>query len=317
MQPTIFLPVIAGPTASGKTGLAVELAKRLDGEVISADSMQIYQGLRIGTARPTEEEMQGVPHHLQGVVPLTQGYSVAQYAEDAHRTIAEVHARSKLPILCGGTGLYIDAVVDNLSFQGEGGDPAIRERLRCRAEQEGAESLLEELRRVDEPTASRLHPNNLGRIIRALELYETTGLTISEQNRQSRCVPSPYRPCFILLDCRDREVLYSRINRRVDAMLRGGLVKEARQALAAPTAPTALQAIGYKELAPYFSGERSLQEAVELLKQSTRRYAKRQLSWFHRRSDAHRLYIDEYTTVDGLAEDAVRLIEGEAHEYLC
>ena len=300
----LFLPVIAGPTASGKTALAVKLCQRFGGEVVSADSMQIYEGLRIGTARPTDEEREGIPHHLQGFLPLTQAYSVAQYAEDARRVIADIHTRGKVPVLCGGTGLYIDAVVDNLQFQGDGGDPALREELRRRAESGGAEALLEELRRVDEPTAARLHPNNRGRIIRALELYYTTGLTMSEQVEQSRRQPSPYEASYLVLDCRDRAVLYDRINCRVDLMLQQGLLEEARQALSAPTAPTAMQAIGYKELAPYFDGALSLEQATDNLKQATRRYAKRQSSWFRRRKDTHTLYIDDYADPSALADAA-------------
>lgn len=306
------LAVIAGPTASGKTGLAVELARRFDGEVVSADSMQIYAGLKIGTARPTDDEMRGIPHHLLGFLPLTESYSVAQYAGDARRAIDGVHARGKLPLLCGGTGLYIDAVINNLQFQGEGGDPELRAELRRRAEIDGGEALLEELRKIDEETAERLHPNNLGRIIRALELYKTTGLTMSEQNRLSRSIPSPYDVCMIVLDCRDRAFLYERINRRVDAMVAVGLPDEARHVLDSPYAPTAMQAIGYKELAPWFAGELTLETALENLKRSTRRYAKRQLSWFHREKDAHFLYIDDYSTAGQLADAAAAILKGEA-----
>ena len=299
-----LLPVIAGPTASGKTALAVELALRLDGEVVSADSMQVYEPLRIGTARPAEAELRGVPHHLLGFLPLTEKYSVARYAGDARRAIAEIRARGRLPFLCGGTGLYIDAVVDNLQFAGNGEDPAVREELARRADREGIEPLLAELRAVDPETAERLHPSNRGRILRALELYRTTGMTMSEQLRFSRSVPPPFEARVLVLDCRDRAVLYGRINRRVDEMLAAGLLQEAEQALAAPTAPTALQAIGYKELAPYFAGELPLAEAVENLKRSTRRYAKRQLTWFRRRRDARFLYIDEYAGLPALADAA-------------
>ena len=317
MDRTRSLIVIAGPTASGKTGLAVALAKRLDGEVVSADSMQIYAGLRIGTARPTIEEMKGIPHYLQGFLALSEGYSVAQYAEDARRVIADIHSHGKIPLLCGGTGLYIDAVVDNLQFQGEGGDRLIREELQRRSETEGAESLLEELRAIDPETAAQLHPNNFGRIIRALELYRTTGITMSEQKRRSRSTPSPYETCMLVLDSHDRAFLYERINRRVDSMLEEGLLEEAKQALSASTAPTALQAIGYKELEPYFQGKLPLEQAVENLKRSTRHYAKRQLTWFRRRKDAHILYIDDYAAFDQLCDAAMDILEGDAYGYLC
>ncbi|HIW74004.1 MAG TPA: tRNA (adenosine(37)-N6)-dimethylallyltransferase MiaA [Firmicutes bacterium] len=299
-----LLPVIAGPTASGKTGLAVELALRLNGEVVSADSMQVYAGLQIGTARPTPAEMRGVPHHLVGFLPLTEKYSVARYAEDARRAMADIRARGRLPILCGGTGLYVDAVADNLRFAGRGEDPVLREKLSRRADEEGTEALLEELRAVDPETARRLHPSNRGRIVRALELYRTTGMTMSEQLRFSRGVPPPFEARVVVLDSRDRAFLYDRINRRVDGMLAAGLLEEAERALSAPTAPTALQAIGYKELAPYFAGGLSLAEAVENLKRSTRRYAKRQLTWFRRRKDARFLYIDDYDGLPALADAA-------------
>ena len=317
MNPPLFLPVIAGPTASGKTALAVELAKRLNGEVVSADSMQIYDGLRIGTARPTAEEMRGIPHHLQGFLPLSEPYSVAQYCEDAHRVIADIHARGKLPILCGGTGLYIDSVIDNVQFFGDGSDPVQRQKLQERAAAEGAEALLEELRAIDPPTAERLHPNNQGRIIRALELYYTAGITMSQQMALSRSVPTPYKPCVLVLDCKNRQFLYDRIHRRVDIMLAEGLLEEAAQALQAPTAPTALQAIGYKELQPWFEGTLPLEVAVDNLKKATRHYAKRQLSWFHRRKEAHTLTIDTIGSLDELADAAEAILKEAAHGTLC
>ncbi len=303
----IRLVTVAGPTASGKTSLAVTLAKAKNGEVVSADSMQVYAEPRIGTARPNEQEMQGIPHHLLGVLPLSEAYSVAQYAADAKAVIADIHARGKLPILCGGTGLYIQAVTENLTFSPEQSHTECRARLKQRASEEGGAALLEELRRIDPETAARLHQNDEGRIIRALEVYETTGRTMTEQRLLSRQQPSPYDHCMIFLDFRDRANLYARIDRRVDVMLQQGLLEEARTLLSAPTAPTAMQAIGYKELAPYFAGELSLEQAVANLKQSTRRYAKRQLSWF-RRLDSHVLYVDDYPTADELAVAALQLI---------
>ncbi|MDD2361568.1 MAG: tRNA (adenosine(37)-N6)-dimethylallyltransferase MiaA [Oscillospiraceae bacterium] len=312
----IFLPVIAGPTASGKTALAVNLALRFDGEVVSADSMQIYEGLQIGTARPTYAETEGVPHHLQGFLPLSESYSVAQYAKAAHRVIAEINLRGKQPFLCGGTGLYIDAVVDNLQFGGGGADPDLRKKLRLRAEKEGPEVLLEELRSVDKATAEKLHPNNICRIIRALELASVSGISMSRQVELSRSKPSPYDACIIVLDCRNREFLYDRINSRVDSMMEAGLLDEAKKALSAPTAPTAMQAIGYKELAPFINGEITLDEAVDNLKRATRRYAKRQLSWFHRRKDSHFLYIDDYSDFQAIADAAASVLEGNVHGHL-
>jgi tRNA dimethylallyltransferase len=302
------LAVVAGPTASGKSALAVQLAKHLNGEVVSADSMQVYAPLSIGTARPTAEEMDGVPHHLLGFLPLSERYSVARYVQDAHAAIADIAARGRLPILCGGTGLYIQSVLQNLTFSPEDETPALRASLRQRAEQEGGAALLAELAAVDAETAARLHPHDIGRIVRALEVYLSTGVTMSEQRRRSREQPSPYDACLLVLDCRDRAVLYDRINRRVDIMMACGLEEEARRVLTTPDAPTALQAIGYKELAPWIAGELSREEAVENLKRETRRYAKRQLSWFRRMEEAQFLYIDEYDTPQALEEAAcVRL----------
>ncbi len=301
------LVVVAGPTASGKTALAVELARRLNGEIVSGDSMQVYEPLQIGTARPTEEEMGGIPHHLLGFLPLDTAYSVVQYAADAHAAIAAVEARGRLPILCGGTGLYIQAVTEDLTFPDQAGDPALRARLRERAGEEGGAQLLEELRRIDPDTAARLHPNDIGRIVRALEVYAVTGRTITEQNRLSRQGGSRYRPAGILLDFHDRQILYDRIGRRVDRMLEQGLLEEAERALASANAATAMQAIGYKELSPYFKGEATLEDAVERLKQETRRYAKRQLSWF-RRMPLDTLYVDDCTDADALAALAERRI---------
>lgn len=284
---------VVGPTASGKTALAVQLAQRLDGEVISADSMQVYAPMRIGTARPTEAEMQGVPHHLLGFLPLTQPYSVAQYAADARCRIAEIAARGRVPIVAGGTGLYVSALADGLTFSESHRDDALRAELNRRARTEGGEALLRELASFDPESAARLHPANVGRIIRAIEIYRTDGITMTEQLRRSRAVPPPWHSTMIGLTYRDRAVLYDRINRRVDAMLADGLEAEARQVLAMAGGATALQAIGYKELAPYLAGECSRAAAVERLRQATRHYAKRQLTWFRRDPRIHWLYPDE------------------------
>lgn len=293
MPERIPLPVIAGPTASGKTGLAIDLAKRCHGEVVSADSMQIYRDVSIGTARPSIEEMEGIPHHLMGFCPLDEKYSVARYVEDASVVIRDIAARGKQPILCGGTGLYIQSLVENLQFMPEDADPQLRERLLKRGREEGGEVLLAELAVIDPETASRLHPHDMGRIVRALEIYETTGVTMSEQLRRSRLKPSPYDYCLLVLDAHDRSFLYDRINRRTDIMLQQGLLDEAERVLCLSPDATAVQAIGYKELIPYFTHELSLEEAAENLKRQTRRYAKRQLSWFRRMRDVHFLYIDE------------------------
>lgn len=298
----IPLCVIAGPTASGKTALAVALCQQFGGEVISADSMQVYAGLRIGTACPTEKEMAGVPHHLMGFLPPQASFSVARYAEAAHEAICAVHARGHLPVLCGGTGLYIQAVTENRQFEDQPEQRPVREKLMRRAEHEGTAALLAELATIDPPTAARLHPNDRGRIVRALELFYTTGRTVTQQNEASHREPSPYAVCGLRLEFHDRAVLYDRINRRVDAMIAEGLEAEARWLRAQPDTDTVRQAIGYKEWEPYFAGEQSRDEVAEAIKQSSRRYAKRQLSWFRRESGMCSLFVDDGVLLQQAAE---------------
>ncbi len=299
------LCVVAGPTASGKTALAVELCRRFGGEVISADSMQVYDTLCVGTARPNEEEQGGIPHHLMGFLPPDASYSVAKYAEQAHRVIAEVHSRGKLPVLCGGTGLYIQAVTENLSYEQQPENREVRDRLHERIAREGGDVLLRELSKRDPETAARLHPNDHGRIIRALEIIETTGRTITQQNEASRKAGSPYALCGLRLDFRDRERLYDRINRRVTAMLENGLEAEARWLREQPNTDTVRQAIGYKELNPYLTGKVTLDEAADAIRQGTRRYAKRQLSWFRREEWMTTVYMDDADCI----EQAMALVE--------
>lgn len=299
---------LAGPTASGKSALAIALAQALDGEVVSADSMQIYDTIAIGTARPTEAEMQGVPHHLLGFLPLSKPYSVAQYVEDAKAVLADVDGRGKLPIICGGTGLYMQSLIENIVFDEQAPQSAeLRARLKARALQEGGEVLLRELAAVDAQTAQKLHPNDVGRIIRALEVYHVTGHPISEQVRQSRAVPPDFETCLLVLDFKERKRLYARIHERVDCMVQNGLLEEAKTVLSGPYAPTALQAIGYKELRPHFDGELSLEQALDNLKKSTRHYAKRQLSWFRRIPYARFLYVDDYENAAALTDAAIKI----------
>ncbi|MBQ8683315.1 MAG: tRNA (adenosine(37)-N6)-dimethylallyltransferase MiaA [Clostridia bacterium] len=299
-------PIIAGPTASGKTALAVQLAKRLGGEVVSADSMQIYAGVSVGTARPTVQEMEGVVHHLQGFLPLQEKYSVARYIEDATAVFAAVFARNSQPILCGGTGLYIQSFMENRQLFEQPADPSLRQELVAFAEKNGQEALMERLRQVDPASAARLHLNDRNRIIRALEVFYTTGRTIGEQDRLSHSCPSPYTPCLFLLDFQDRQHLYDRIDRRVDCMLENGLLEEAQRILRTDREATVTQAIGYKEFDAYFSGEISLEAAAACLKQQTRRYAKRQLSWFHRMDGAYTLWMDGGDDLHTLTEKAAR-----------
>ena len=303
------IPVIAveGPTASGKTALAVKIAAALDGEVVSADSMQIYRGMEIATAAPDAAEQAGIPHHLIGFVEPGEPYSLGRYAEDAHRTIAEIRSRGKLPILCGGTGLYLDTVLDNRDIGETGSSPAIREELSAIAAKEGGEGLLRILREFDPESADSLHPNNLPRLIRAIEVYRLSGVTMSELQRKSRETPERYRVLRIGITCHDRQLLYARIDQRVDQMLKQGLLEEAKRFFGTEQA-TAAQAIGHKELAPYLKGEVPLEEAVSRLKQVTRNYAKRQLTWFRRDSRIFWLYRDILPEAE-LAEQAIELAQ--------
>lgn len=300
------IPVVAvvGPTASGKSWLAVELAKWLDSQVVSADSMQIYREMTIGTAKITPAEMDGVVHHLVGVLPITQPFSVADYTTLAGQCLRDIWGQGKIPVLAGGTGLYVRSLLQGLDFSEGERDDALREALHQKAAAQGASALVEELRQFDPDSADRIEPNNVPRLVRAIELYRLTGKTMTQLLADSRKNPPPYRVCMIGLNYRDRAVLYDRINRRVDQMLADGLLEEARQVLAMDGGKTALQAIGYKELQPYFLGDIPLETAVENLKQGTRRYAKRQLTWFRREPDIRWLYPDDYPTREALLEAA-------------
>ena len=302
--------VICGPTASGKTALAVELAKIYDGEVISADSMQIYTDMDIASAKPTAEEQQGIPHHLVGFLDPSESFSVADYVRLCGECVRDIISRGKTPIICGGTGLYISSFVDNLTFDDSEQDFAFREEMRKFAEQNGNAALLEKLREVDPETAGTLHENNVGRIIRALEVFHTTGHTISRAKEMSRQTPSPYEFVMIALDFERRELLHERINRRVDIMAERGLVEEARRCFGQPNRPTAAQAIGCKELYPYFREERSLDECLEELKLRTRQYAKRQMTWFRRDPRILHLIIGENDQLSDIVKKALKLING-------
>ena len=309
MDRKIDIVSVVGPTASGKTKLSVSLAKQFDGEIISADSMQIYRGMQIATAKPTEAEKQGVAHHLMDFLPPDRTYSVAMFTEDAQRCITDITGRGKLPILVGGTGLYVDALLNHIRFHEEERDEAYSSLLRERFQNEGVEPLLQKLFAVDPAAAQRLSAEkNPKRIIRALEFHHTTGKTITEQIAQSRTEESPYRAVKIGLNFTDRENLYERINQRVDIMLSQGLLAEAREVLSSPLSHTSAMAIGYKELAPYLKGESSLEDCVEKLKRETRRYAKRQLTWFRRDKEINWLYVDQYDSFEELKDAAVSII---------
>ncbi|MCQ2484457.1 MAG: tRNA (adenosine(37)-N6)-dimethylallyltransferase MiaA [Clostridia bacterium] len=304
------IPVIAvvGPTASGKSDLAVEICLKFNGEAVSADSMQIYKGMDIATAKPSVKEKKGVPHHMMDFLPDTESFSVAEYQRMAGEAIADIHSRGKLPVVVGGTGLYLDTLLNNIQLTEDSFNGELREKLRCRAESEGIEALLEELRRIDPEYASKMHPNNVKRILRALELWYSSGITMTEQIKNSHA-DSPYNVLWLGLDATYRQFLYDRINRRVDIMLSMGLEQEAREYLAKENTATSSQAIGCKELKPYFDGVLSLDEAVNNLKQSTRRYAKRQLTWFRRNDCINWLFIDKYEQKEQLYSEAFRLTE--------
>lgn len=294
---------VAGPTASGKTALAVALAKELDGEVVSADSMQVYGEMQIGTARPNEEEMEGVPHHMLGFLPPTESFSVADYVERAAACIREIHARGKLPIVAGGTGLYIRSLLRGIRFSQMPEDEALRRELEAQSEQDPV-ALWETLRELDPEAAAAIHPNNRKRVIRAVEVCRVTGVPFSVQSKQAAEGDSPYRYALVCLGFHDRQKLYDRINRRVDVMMEQGLLEEAESFLKSHPGGTAVQAIGYKELAPYFRKECPLETAVENIRRETRRYAKRQLTWFRREEEAHWLYVDEPGGLTRLVEQA-------------
>lgn len=303
--------VVCGPTASGKTALAVELAKIYNGEVISADSMQIYTDMNVASAKATPEEQQGIPHHLLGFLNPSENFSVAEYVALCDKAVQDILSRGKTPIICGGTGLYISSFVDNITFDDSKQDYKFREAMRRFAEENGAGSLLEKLRAVDPETAETLHENNVGRIIRALEVYETTGHTISEAKAMSRATPSPYEFIMLTLEYENREQLKERINKRVDIMMENGLLDEARECFTQSDRPTAAQAIGIKELYPYLRGERELADCVEELKLRTRQYAKRQMTWFRRDKRIYHLPISENDGLPEIINKAKRYIDSK------
>lgn len=283
MADKVKVLMLCGPTASGKTALAVMLAKALDGEVISADSMQIYSGLTVGTAAPQPEEMQGIAHHLIGVIPPQQSFSVADWTAAAAEKIADIHRRGKIPIIAGGTGLYLSSLMNGVRFQEEKTDPALREKLREELGREGAEAMHARLMAVDAPYAQTLHPNNTGRVLRALEVYLQTGQTMTERLADSLMPEKPYDVCLYGLNYDSRTELYEKIERRVDIMMEKGILDEARLVYKNGECwHTAAQAIGYKEFFPFFEGTMPLELCVDELKKATRHYAKRQLTWFRR-----------------------------------
>lgn len=278
------IAVITGPTASGKTALGVALAELLHGEVVSADSMQIYRRMNIGTAKPTPEEMCGVPHHMIDVAEPGENYSVARYVAEASACVDDILARGKLPVVVGGTGLYIDSLLSGRTFADGASDSALRQELNERYDEIGGEGLLGELRKVDPDRAVKLHAADKKRIVRAMEVYILTGKTITQHDAETRLIPSRYDAARIALDFENRADLYARIDRRVDAMVEAGLFDEVRALLAEgiPADCTAMQAIGYKEAVGVVRGACTEAEAADRIRQESRRYAKRQLTWLRR-----------------------------------
>ncbi len=279
--------VVVGPTASGKTRLGVELAKTFHGEVVSADSMQIYQGMDIGTAKPTPQEMEGIPHHMLDIIPPGDHFSVAKYVEQASQIIADIQARGKRPILVGGTGLYIDSLISGRAFAPFPQDRALRSQLEAEIQEKGGEALLARLRAQDPATGNRLFPNDHKRIIRGLEIFALTGQTQSHFDAETKKIPPRYQALYLGLNFAQREDLRQRIYSRVDQMMAQGLLDEVASFLHLPPETTAMQAIGYKELRGVLTGALSQEEGVELLKLRSRQYAKRQITWFRRNPQIH------------------------------
>lgn len=301
----IPLIVVAGPTASGKTSLAIDIAKELDGEIVCADSMQIYKYMDIGTAKATKEEQAQCPHHLMDIVEPDCEFSVADYTELAHKTISDIVSRGKTPIMCGGTGLYIDSVVNDVEFGEFENDYNLRRELEELAKKEGPQRLIDMLSEFDPLSAKKLHPNNLKRIIRAIEFYKVSGIPISEHQRMTKLKESRYSAVEFIID-RERCELYDRINRRVDIMMDEGLTDEVKMLIGRGYSPelNSMQGIGYKELIAYFDGKSTLDEAVDAIKQNSRRYAKRQLTWFRRNENIH------WLSPDNAVEEALNTIKG-------
>ncbi len=301
---------VVGPTASGKTKLSVALAKHFNGEIVSADSMQIYKGMSIATAKPTEQEKNGIIHYLMDFIPANESYSVARYVDDAKKAIDEIIKKNKLPIIVGGTGLYVDSLLKNIKFNENERNQQVCDELNTIYSEHGIERLLEILSEFDKITAEKLKDGrNPKRIIRAIEFYKTTGKPISQQIEDSQTEASPYNATKIGLAFKDRQNLYDRINLRVDLMLEQGLLNETKSVLQSSLSQTSAKAIGYKELEPYINGEKSFDECVENLKRETRRYAKRQITWFKRDKEINWIYVDEISSFDELFDRAKEIID--------
>lgn len=297
--------VICGPTASGKTGLSIELAKKINGEIVSCDSMQIYKDMDIGTAKPTKQEMQGIKHYLIDFVLPTKRYSVADFKKDATQSIENILKDGKVPIVVGGTGLYVDTLTKNITYPEIEIDLEYRKQLEKIADEQGLEKLYEQAKTIDEQAMQAISKNDKKRIMRVLEIYHQTGKTKTQMEEESRLIPPPYDYCMFAIDM-DREKLYERINKRVDLMIKNGLIEEVKQLLEKYNEfPTAMQGLGYKEVVSYLNDEMTKEEMIEKLKMETRRYAKRQLTWF--RKDKNIKWIDGLLPI----QDNIQYILGE------
>ena len=301
---------VVGPTASGKTKMGVAIAQRFGGEVVSVDSMQIYRGMTIGTAAPTAAEMEGVPHHMIAVADPAESWSVARFTEAADDCVQDILRRGKLPVLVGGTGLYLDALVRGNSFAEGCAGTEVREALQKRMETEGAAALLEELRTIDPEAAERLHLKDEKRILRALEVWQETGKTITQHNRETQLLPPKYEAVYIGLDFENRDDLRARIDRRVDLMVEQGLLQEVRDLLSSgiPRTATALQAIGYKQFLAVEEGRATVAEAVEEVKLRSRQYAKRQLTWLRRNEAIHWIRWEKVPDFQAALQNATEIL---------
>lgn len=302
------LLIIAGPTAAGKSRLSVLLAEKINGEIISADSMQVYRHMDIGSAKITAQEMQGIPHHLIDILEPSEDFNVALFQNLAKQAMAEIYGRGRIPILVGGTGFYIQSILYDIDFTEEETDYAYRKSLEEFSDTKGAEALFERLKEADPESAAELHPNNVKRVIRALEYYHLTGQKISEHNKEQRKKTSPYDAFYFVLNM-DRKKLYDRIDRRVDLMIQNGLVEEVKhlKEMGLNNKNVSMQGLGYKEILAFLNGDCSLEEAIYTIKRDTRHFAKRQLTWFRREPDAIWLDCDPDTrTSEDILEEIIQ-----------
>ena len=312
MKPLVV--VIVGPTASGKTGLSVELAKKLDGEIVSADSMQIYKKMNIGTAKPSEKEKQGIPHHMMDFLDPSEEYTLKQYLDEAKQTVDSILFRGKLPILVGGTGLYITSFMNNLTLSEEPCDEAYRKQIESDYETLGGEILLERLRVIDPQLASRLFAKDNKRILRGLEVFHNTGITQTQQNQLAMEAESPYEFICFGLAAEDRAFLYNRIDQRVLDMMDAGLLEEVSSLNEAELSRSAKQAIGYRQFVPYFNGEATLSDVVSTIQKESRNYAKRQLTWF-RRDNSIKWFLIDRLNFDNILNSCLECIA--KHREMC